>query len=59
MKSVECSCGFEAILWTSTTKPNPSRIFYACPKKGPRDGFICWADEVQTTNTSGDANLIM
>ena len=33
MKSVQCSCGCEAILRTSTTKYNPGRLFDACPKK--------------------------
>ncbi|KAL7591811.1 hypothetical protein Lser_V15G33262 [Lactuca serriola] len=55
---VQCSCGCEAILRTSTTKYNPGRLFYACPKKGPRDGFICWADEVESTNTTADTTLV-
>ncbi|KAL7612984.1 hypothetical protein Lser_V15G07334 [Lactuca serriola] len=58
MKSVQCSCGCEAILRTSTTKYNPGRLFYAYPKKGPRDGFICWADEVESTNTTADTTLV-
>ncbi|KAL4564034.1 hypothetical protein LXL04_028084 [Taraxacum kok-saghyz] len=50
-----CSCGCEAVIRTSTTRNNPGRPFYACPKKGPRSGFIRWVEE---TKISPEALMI-
>jgi hypothetical protein len=44
-----CDCGMAAVLRVSSTKKNPGRRFYVCPK--PRDEktrceYFVWGDEV-------------
>ncbi|XP_042752161.1 uncharacterized protein LOC122194908 [Lactuca sativa] len=55
---VKCSCGCLAIIRMSSTPSNPGRPFYACPTKGPRNGFICWVEETDTKNMSVEAVMI-
>lgn len=46
-----CDCDLAAVLRVSSTKKNPGRRFYVCPK--PRDehtrcGYFVWWDEAET-----------